>query len=179
MDNKRRDSLMILLLALTLPIAACGTTPSSEPPNEEGTTTSGDASSQSGSGQVVDKQEPGEAIARVDGLEYSFDTPGGIACTVSNEEFGFSFIIGDNEVSLGGGATVTGGQWFGSLTMRIFDDEGVTEYAAVINENSSAVVTEDNSVSYSGPMEVYRPSEPGEISEPESVGDGIFSATCG
>jgi hypothetical protein len=127
---------------------------------------------------VVDRQPPGQGAASVDGLEFSFDTPGGIACKVTDEEFGFSFIQGDNEVTIGGGATISGGQWFGSLTMRIAADGGVTEYAAALLDNPSGVAVDGNSVSYSGPMLKYSPAPPGELPKGVDVGDGVFSATC-
>ena len=114
----------------------------------------------------------------VDGLEYTFDTPGGISCTVTDDEFAFSHIIGDNEIVLGGGASISGGQWFGSVTLRVFADNGVTEYSAKIVDNPSGIAVDGNSVSYSGPMEKRAPSNDGSPSEPEDVGNGTFSATC-
>lgn len=158
---------LALVTVLALVVTACG----------------GDDSDDSGggatNGTVVKVQPPGQAIASVDGLEYSFSSPGGLACAVSDDEFSFSFIIGDNEVVVGGGASISGGQWFGSLTLRIFADNAATEYSAKLIDNPSAIAIDGNSVSYSGPMEKFAPSTDGSLPEPEDVGNGTFSATCG
>jgi len=170
-----------LLVALMLTIAACGgggdSGSSDEGSVDDGNVSSGDDASSGG--DVVNAPPPGQATASVDGRQYSFDTPGGRACEVSEDEFGFSYIIGDNEVVLGGGAIVSGGQWFGSLTLRNFEDNGVTEYRAKLIDNPSAIAIDANSVSYSGPMEKTSTTANGSLSEPEDVGNGIFSSTCG
>jgi hypothetical protein len=131
------------------------------------------------SGTVVNRQPPGQGFASVDGLEYTFDTPGGLACEVTAEEFSFSFIIGDNEIALGGGASISGGQWFGSLTLQFFGaEEGTTVYQAQLIDYPDGIGVDGNSVSYSGPMEKLPPAPPGQLSQPVAVGDGVFSATC-
>jgi hypothetical protein len=121
------------------------------------------------SGSVVNPQPPGQGAASVDGVEQTFTTPGGVACRTSAEEWSFSYIIGDNEVTMGGGASIQGGQWFGSLSMRVVTDDGTTEYAAKINDNPDAVAVDGNSVSYSGPMVKYLPAAPGELPKPIDV----------
>jgi hypothetical protein len=130
------------------------------------------------SGTVVNRQPPGQGAASVDGLEYTFDTPGGLACEVTPEEFSFSFIIGDNEVGFGGGASISGGQWFGSVTLILYAEDGNTQYSAKLVDHPDRVAVEGDSVSYSGPMEKFPPVEAGQLSQPVDVGDGIFSATC-
>lgn len=130
-------------------------------------------------GAVVDRQEPGTAVASVDGRQFAFEEPGGLACVVSDDEVSFSFRIGDNEAVLGGGASISGGQWFGSITLRVLANNEVTEYAAKLIDNPSALAVDGNSVSYSGPMERFDPTEPGTLPEPVDVGTGTFSATCG
>lgn len=130
------------------------------------------------SGAVANQQPPGQGYASVDGQEFTLDMPGGLACEVGAEEFAFSFIIGDNEVALGGGASISGGQWFGSLTLQIFEDNDVTQYVAKLVDNPSGVAVDGNSVSYAGPMEKLEPAPPGELPQPIDVGDGVFSATC-
>lgn len=120
----RRALGMIVVLLL----AACGggvRDGATEGAVSDGANSAGDVGAEPG-GNVVDPQLPGHAIAVVDGLEYSFELPGGLACAVSGEEFGFSYVIGDNEVGLGGGASISGGQWFGSLTLRVFADNAAT-----------------------------------------------------
>jgi len=131
-----------------------------------------------GAADVVDKQEPGKGIAKVDGLEYTFDTPGGLDCAVSADEFSFSFIIGNNEITLGGGASSTSGEWFGSMSLMIFGEDGVTQYSADLLDNPAGIAVDGISVSYSGPMLRYPPAPAGQIAEPEAAGDGVFSATC-
>lgn len=128
---------------------------------------------------VVDPQPAGSAIAVVDGQEFAFDLPGGLACQVSEDEFSFSFRIGDNEVVVGGGATQSNGEWFGSVSLDVFADNNVTGYSANIIDNPSAIAIEGNSVSYSGPMEKLVPTGDGSVPQPEDVGNGTISFTCG
>ncbi len=172
-----------LLVALILTVAACGGGGDSGGGSDEGSVDDGGVSSggneSSGGGDVVNAPPPGQATASVDGREYSFDTPGGRACEVSNDEFGFSYIIGDNEVNFGGGASIQGGDWFGTLTLRIFEDNVVTEYSAKLIDNPAAIAISGNSVSYSGPMEIRSTMANGSLSDPEDVGNGTFSSTCG
>jgi hypothetical protein len=130
-------------------------------------------------GNVVNRQPPGQGAASVDGQEFTFNTPGGLACKVTGEDFAFSFIIGDNEIAMGGGASISGGQWFGNLSLQIYADDGVTEYSAKLIDNPSGIAIDGNSVSYSGPMEKFTPAPPGELPEAVDVGEGVFTATCG
>jgi hypothetical protein len=130
-------------------------------------------------GGVVNPQPPGQGAASVDGQEFTFNTPGGIACSVTPEEFSFSYIIGDNEVTIGGGASIQGGQWFGSLSMRVTSDDQTIEYVAQLNDNPDAVAVDGNSVSYAGPMEKFLPAPPGELPQGIDVGSGVFTTTCG
>lgn len=167
----------LAVLAVALALCSCGGG-SSDTSGANQPATNSDTGSDGGGGAVVDKQAPGHAIASVDGLEYSFELPGGLACKVTDEEFSFSYRIGENEVALGGGATASDGEWFGSMTLQIFADEGGIEYSAMLIENPSAIAIDGNSVSYSGPMEKYSPSNDGSPPVAEDVGDGTFSATC-
>jgi hypothetical protein len=192
-------SRMTLTLVLLLSLTACGDDSGGDTAgrsSDDGTVASdsdsgtaatdsadsGDAGSDSGSGGsggVVDPQPPGNAIAVVDGQEFAFDLPGGLACQVSEEEFSFSFRIGDNEVVVGGGATRSNGEWFGSVSLQVFADNNVTDYSANVIDNPSAIAIDGNSVSYSGPMEKRAPTEDGSVPEPEDVGNGTISFTCG
>jgi hypothetical protein len=130
-------------------------------------------------GEVVNRQPPGQGFVSVDGQEFTFTTRGGIDCTVTDEEWSFSFIIGDNEVTVGGGATNDDGEWWGSLSMRVVADDGTTEYVAKLLDNPNGIAVDGDSVSYAGPVEKYPPAPPGELPEPIDVGDGVFTATCG
>jgi len=176
----RRLLLPVVSMAM---LAACGGATETDGTGEGSgggaaapTTAGGGASS---GGQVVDRQPPGTGYASVDGQEYTFTTPGGVACKVSDDEFSFSFIQGDNEVTIGGGGSIQANGWFGSVSMRIISANDSTEYAAQINDNPDAVAVDGSSVSYSGPMVKYLPAPPGELPEPIDVGNGVFSATCG
>jgi hypothetical protein len=130
-------------------------------------------------GGVANRQPPGQGAATVDGQEFTFNMPGGVPCKVTDEEFSFSYFIGDNEVTIGGGASIQGGKWFGSLSMRIAADDGTTEYVAKMNDNPGAVAIDGDSVSYAGPMDKYLPAPPGKLPEGVDVGNGVFTATCG
>ena len=142
----------------------------SEQPSDGGDATAG--------GDVVNKQASGQGYASVDGVEYTFDTPGGQACRTAGDDFAFSYIIGDNEVVLGGGASISGGQWFGSLTLQVFADNSATTYAALVVDNPDGIAVDGDSVSYSGPMEKTSPNPDGSLGDPVPVGDGVFSSTC-
>jgi hypothetical protein len=63
--------------------------------------------------------------------------PGGLRCTVTGQEFSFSFIQGDNEVVPCGGATGSDGEWLGSLAMRVVRADGTTEYVAKLRPPGS------------------------------------------
>jgi hypothetical protein len=173
---------LLLPVVSMVAIAACGGAGTDAASDGSGggvgapTTAGGGAGS---GGAIVDQQPPGTGFASVDGQEFTLQTPGGLACKVSDEEFTFSFIQGDNEVTIGGGASIQANGWFGSVSMRIVMDDGTTEYAAQINDHPEAVAVDGSSVSYSGPMVKYLPAPPGELPDPIDIGDGVFSATCG
>lgn len=174
---KRVVALMVVLL---LAVTACGGGEGGddESPAGDQANTAGDEGS-GGGGSVVEQQPPGQGYASVDGLEYTLTLPGGLDCTVADDEFTFSYRIGDNEVVLGGGASLSGGQWVGSLTLGVFANNNVTTYSAKLVDNPSGIAVDGDSVSYSGPMERYAPSSDGSPPEPEDVGNGTFSSTCG
>jgi hypothetical protein len=174
-------------VAFTL-LAACG----------GGDTASGstdsvsDASAGSNDGQgggsaaaVVDPAPPGRATASVDGLELSFELPGALACSISDDAITFSYRIGDNEITLGGGANRYDEGWMGSIDLQIAnpdDEPGPIAYypapgeGGMLDESSFAV--DGASMSYSGPM-VKQPANDGSNPPPVDVGNGTVSATCG
>ena len=99
-------------------------------------------------------------------LRRRLSTPGGLACEITADNVGFSFIEGDNEVTLGGGATISNGQWFGSMSLQLFGEDGVTQYSAKLLDNPSGFAVDGSSASYSGPWEKTEPAPPGELPVP-------------
>lgn len=168
--------------ALVVLLAACSGTPG---PDSGGAAGGGETKAPAGigggggsSGTVVKPQPPGQGYASVDGLELTLTMPGGLACSVTDEEFAFSFIKDDNAFALGGGGTRSNGEWFGSMSLQLIDENGQTVYSAKLLDNPGDIAVAGNSVSYSGPMERTDPPPPGEIPQQVDVGDGVFSATC-
>jgi hypothetical protein len=169
-----------MVLGLLLVACAGGESGSNDDTGSNGETDGPSATNApAGGGNVVNRQPPGQGYASVDGLEYTFDTTGGLDCETSAEEFSFSYVIGDNEVIMGGGASISGGQWFGNLTLQIFGDNEVTEYVALVVDHPEAIAVDGDSVSYSGPMQLSVPPEDGNLMDPIDVGNGTFSSTCG
>jgi hypothetical protein len=129
----------------------------------------------SGGGDVVNRQEPGQAAASVDGEDFAFDAVGPVGCTISDSEVTVGFIFGDNEVSFVAGATASGSDWRGRIDLNVQGPDGVTNYFADFSGGGGAVAVDGSSMSYSGDWEVLRPGE----SEAEPAGKGTISATCG
>lgn len=67
-------------------------------------------------------------MVSVDGEEFTFDTPGLADCKVESDTFTFSFIIGDNEVGLAGGANLYDDGWLGDITLRVVRDNLPYQY---------------------------------------------------
>jgi hypothetical protein len=159
--------------------AASDDSESDDSGSDDGGSDDGGSDDSGSGGGVVDAPPPGTAFAMVDGQEFTFDLPGGLPCEVSEDEFSFSFRIGDNEVVVGGGATRSGGEWFGSMSLQVFADNNVTDYSANIIDNPSAIAVDGQSASYSGPMQKAAPTEDGSPPQLEDVGTGTISFTCG
>jgi hypothetical protein len=183
---------VIFLAAVVSIISACGGELGGGNTDE---TTSGGESTASGAGgstgapsggTVIDPPPPGQATVSVDGQEFNFEDLGPVTCTVEVGEFGFSFFIGDNGVTLGGGGFYSEGVgWGGSISMFVAGppeegEEGNSTYAVALPEvDESTLAFEEKSMSYSGPMQrqFYDPSsESG--SGVEEVGTGTVSVTC-
>lgn len=143
----------------------------------------GEGSGNAGNGgKVVDAPSPGQATASVDGKDFSFELPGGVACNIANDEFSFSFRIGDNEVTLGGGGFFQGNsEWGGFITIAVGEPEGeqgpVQYLASLADHGASALAFDGNSMSYAGPMQKQPPND-GSNPLPIDVGDGTISVTC-
>jgi hypothetical protein len=174
-----------VLAAFAFLLAACGGD------SDDGSADSGSSGSNSGSsggsettsstngasegGDVLNRQEPGRAVASVDGREFAFDTVGPVGCTINDSEVTVGFIFGDNEVSFVAGATPSGSEWRGRIDVNVQGSDGITTYSADFSGgDSGAVAVDGSSMSYSGAWEVLRPG-----SDAEPVGQGTLSATCG
>lgn len=106
---------------------------------------------------------------------------GALDCKVAEDAITFSFRIGDNEVTLGGGANHYDEGWFGSIDLRVANpqgEEGPVSYFPDLATNSDSVAVDGNSMSYSGPMQKQPPND-GSNPPPVDVGDGTISVTCG
>lgn len=161
---------------VTMLLVACGGGGGESPDTAREDTSSDGAA---GTGAVADPQPPGQGKAIVDDLELTFTEPGATPCRVEEDEFGFSFIIGDNEIVFGGGG-VRGrdGGWSTAPRLVIANPEGEPgpiSYQFVVG--SEEVVTAGNSASVTGPME-KQPANDGSNPLPVAVGDGVFTFTC-
>lgn len=133
-----------------------------------------------GSNDVADPQPPGQATVSVDGREFTLTEPGGLACTVAPDSITFSFRLGDNEITLGGGGNQTDGQWLGGVDLRIANPEGEDgpiTYFPELPKNSDGMAVSGNSFSYTGPMLKQLPND-GSNPMPVDVGNGIVTLTC-
>lgn len=166
-----------LIAALVLVISACGGGDSGEA--SDGADSDGSSGNAAGgSGEVVDQQPAGQAVASVDGEEFTFDTPGLADCSAAPDTFTFSFVIGDNEVGLAGGANLYDDGWLGSITLRVVREDGPYQYFPPEGGLDDGIAISGDSVSYSGPM-LMRPPNDGSNPPDQDVGDGTVSVTCG
>ena len=141
----------------------------------------GEATGGGGGGAVVDPQPPGQAMVMVDGQEYTLNEPGAIACTIGQDAITFSFRIGDNEVTLGGGANQNDNEWLGGIDLRIANpagEPGPINYSPDLAAHGDGIAVDGESMSYSGPMR-KQPANDGSNPPPIDVGDGTISVTCG
>ncbi|HEU4321114.1 MAG TPA: hypothetical protein VFS66_13670 [Acidimicrobiia bacterium] len=171
------------LTALLLMAAACGgndqTDETAGEPDTPNVTESPGGNGESG--DVVNQQPPGQAYVMVDGLEYTMTEPGGIGCSIAEDSVTFSHRIGDNEVTLGGGASLADGAWFGAIDMTVANPEGENgpiTYYPDLAVNGDGIEVSGASMSYSGPM-LKQPAQDGSNPSPVDVGEGVISVTCG
>jgi hypothetical protein len=160
-------------------LAACG---GSDSDDGADTTVGGDTANTvpSGGGTVVNPQPHGQAFASVDGQEFTFTEPGALDCNVEPDTLTFSFKIGDNEVTFGGGANLYDTGWLGSFDLNVANPEngpGPARYSPSLADNGDLIVIEGASMSYAGPMQLQPPND-GSNPPPVDAGDGIFSLTC-
>lgn len=179
-----------LLTSLVLVLVACGGDEGGVPTaigadggggEESSQTTEGDDSGGAAvSGAVVDRQPPGQAKVSVDGLEYTLTEPGGVGCSVAPDAITISFIIGDNEIVLGGGLSRFDTGWLGDVVLRVANPEsepGPVSYSTDVPQDGTGLAIEGASVSYVGPM-LKQPANDGSNPPQVDVGEGTISATC-
>lgn len=183
--------IMALMAALALVLAACGGGDSSD---DEGTDTGTDGTAagvessddngdnDSGSGEVVDPQPPGQATVSVDGQEFVFETIGPGGCIIETDRLQYSFVNEETSATIAAGANFTDDGWQGDILMRILDEEGRPVQYYLQSEEGlmvlGGIAVDGDSMSFSGPMEMQPPND-GSNPPPVDVGDGTISATCG
>lgn len=168
-----------LIAAVVLVLAAC-----SDDAGDSATDTApGDEESQGASagGSVVNLQPPGQATVMVDGQEFTLTEPGALECSITQDAITISFRIGDNEVTLGGGANLYDAGWLGSVDLRVAipaGEPGPISYFPDLAAHGDGIVIDGVSMSYVGPMQ-KQPANDGSNPPPVDVGQGTISATCG
>ncbi len=149
---------------------------------EAGDAASGDDAS---ANAVVAAPPPGQATTSVDGLDLSFELPGALDCSISDDAITFSYRVGDNEITLGAGANRVDDGWMGSIALSVAnpdEEPGPIGYYPAPGENGvldeSLFAVDGASMSYVGPM-LKQPANDGSNPPPVDVGTGTISATCG
>lgn len=185
----RKTWIPLLLSLLLLALVSCGGEDSGSSNTEAAsnddspvasTEAVGGESSGPESDTSVEAAPPGQALVAVDNQEFTFELPGGVACSIGSDEFSFSFRIGDNEVTLGGGGFHSDAGWGGDISMDVPEPEGefgVTTYFIDLNQHGDQVSIDGNSLTYSGPW-MMRPPNDGTNPPPVDVGEGTLSVTC-
>jgi len=170
---------LILMAAVVLVLAACRDDAS----DSDADTTVGGGGSEAAStgGSVANVQPPGQATVMVDGQEFTLTEPGALECSITQDAITISFRIGDNEVTLGGGANLYDAGWVGSMDVRIANpagEPGPIRYFPDIAAHGDGIAIDGDSMSYVGPMQ-KQPANDGTNPPPVEAGDGTISATCG
>ena len=167
-----------LIAAVVLVLAAC----SDGGGDSAVATTLGDGGPQGAStgASVVNVQPPGQAMVLVDGQEFTLTEPGALECSITQDAITISFRIGDNEVTLGGGANLYDAEWLGSADLRVANpagEPGPISYFPDLAAHGDGISIDGDSMSYVGPMQ-KRPANDGTNPPPVDVGEGTISATC-
>lgn len=164
---------------MVLVLGACGGDDAGS--NSTNDTVQEGSTGEASGGVVVAPQPPGQAMVMVDGQEYTLTDPGAIACMIAQDSLTFSYRVGDNEVTLGGGANLYDTGWLGGIDLRVANpagEPGPITYFPDLATHGDAVAIDGASMSYSGPMQ-KQPANDGSNPSPIDVGDGTISVTCG
>ena len=175
-----RGKTLALIAAVVLVLAASGDDNAANP-NTESTAGDGGSRDAPSGGAVVNPQPPGQAMVTVDGQDFTLTEPGALECTIAQDAITFSFRIGDNEITLGGGANLYDTGWLGSIDLRVANptgEPGPISYYPDLAANGDGVAIDGASMSYTGPMQ-KQPANDGSNPPPVDVGQGAISVTCG
>lgn len=176
----RRPLAIVIAFVLLLAVTACGGDSGSEdgPPADQASSDGGDSS---GGGDVSNAQPPGEAAVSVDGKEYNLEVSPAVDCSIADDSITFAFWVGDNSVTLGGGANLYDDGWLGSIDLRVSEPEGEDGPISYFPDQgalSDGIAIDGDSMSYSGPM-MKQPPNDGSNPPPVDIGSGTISVTCG
>lgn len=145
---------LILVAAIILVLGACGGDDAASISTDD--TAQGESAEEASVGGVmVNPQPPGQAKVMVDGQEFTLTDPGAIACTIEQDAITFSFRIGDNEVTLGGGANLYDDGWLGGIDLRVANpagEPGPITYSPDLAAHGDGIAVGGESMSSSGPM---------------------------
>jgi hypothetical protein len=151
---------------------------------DSGGTESNNSGGGSSAGTIDDAPPSGQAAASVDGQDFDFELPGGLACSISDDALTYSYRIGDNEVTLGAGVNRVDGGWMGNVSLQVANpvgEQGPIAYypapgeAGVLDE--SLLTVDGDTAVYVGPM-LKQPANDGTQPPPVDVGSGRVIATC-
>ena len=175
----------VLVAALALTLAACGGGDSGAGGTEDvgngAASSEGGPADGEGSGDVVDAQQPGQAIFSVEGRDYTLEVSPAIDCSITDNAITFAFWVGDNSVVLGGGANLYDDGWLGSIELRVSDPEGEDgpiSYFPDQDALNDGIAISESSMSYAGPL-MKQSVNDGSNPPPVDVGNGTISVTCG
>lgn len=176
------------VMVAALFVAACGGDDGSDASSGDDSGSDAASNDDAGSGESagsIDAAPPsGQATASVDGLDLTFELPGGLDCSISDESITYSYRIGDNEVTLGAGVNNVDGGWMGSIALNVANPDGEDGPIAYYPEpgeqgvmDASLFVIDGDSAMYQGPM-LKQPANDGSQPPPVEVGTGTVIATC-
>lgn len=165
----------LVLVVLMLVVGACGGGGNGDASGDGGSDGGG-----SGGGGVVDQQSPGEAIVSVDDKDYSLEVSPAVDCSIVDDSITFAFWVGDNSITLGGGANLYEDGWLGSIDLTDYEPQGGSgpvSYYPDPDALDDGISIDGSSMSYSGPM-MKQPPNDGSNPPPVDVGSGTISVTC-
>lgn len=168
------------LVALMLVVGACGGGAGDGGASGDDAASGDNGSGGSGDAGLVDEQAPGQATVSVDGKEYALEVSPAVDCNIAEDAITFAFWVGDNSITLGGGANLYEDGWLGSIDLTDYepeDGDGPVSYFPDTDALDDGIAVDGDSMSYSGPM-MKQPPNDGSNPPPVDVGNGTISVTC-